>query len=113
MRILIILFCALLLQACVALVETGREFPVDKVDQLNVGTTTIDDVKTRFGEPVSLAQNTVENRTVLSYRASLEKAFTLGIPPVFMYSWRSSNGKNLNIVFIDDIYRGHELVTHQ
>ena len=92
--------------------ETGRKFPVDKVDQLIVGKTTIDDVIARFGDPESVTHNSVENRTVLSYRSSLVKAFTLGIQPIFLYSWSKNDGMNLNIVFIDEIYRGHELVKH-
>ena len=72
-----------------------------------------DQVIALFGEPITVSDKPMENRTIYGYQKSLQRSITMGIPPVLLYSWRSGKSTNLNIVFIDGVYFGHEVIERE
>ncbi|HUJ74937.1 MAG TPA: outer membrane protein assembly factor BamE [bacterium] len=70
---LVIGVTALTLAGCVTV---GRSFPAGAVDQINPGTTTIDEIQKLLGNPVRIGQEDGKLVwTYLEYKASLGGAF--------------------------------------
>lgn len=108
LRTLLSLGLALVLPAC-AIVSTGHKVDINQVNELKVGETTPEEVKTVLGEPENVARNTIDNTTVYSYQWIRNAFLGIGLPPWIMVGRKKDTGFQLNIAFVGDIYQGYTL----